>query len=295
MNRSPRVALATCAQLPDQDEDGPALIAALADRGVVAAEPVVWDDRAVNWAGYDLVVIRSTWDYSAHRDDFVAWAQGVPCLLNPADIVRWNTHKGYLAELARAGIPVVPTAFLAPGDPVDLPASGEYVVKPAVGAGARDTARYRGEEAAAAQSHVARLHQAGRTAMVQPYLTDIDVHGETSVIYVGGEYSHSIRKAPLLAASGPENDDNREAISARTPSPAELALAELALQAVPGGPAQLLYARVDLLPGPDGSPVLIELELTEPSLFLAHSPGAVDQFAEAIESAADRATEAVSR
>lgn len=287
--------IATCAELPDLDEDGPALVSALSAIGV-AAEPVRWDDPAVDWPGYDLVVIRSTWDYVDRRDEFVAWAHQVPRLLNPAAIVAWNTHKGYLAELASAGVPVVSTIFLPPGEPVELPTAQEYVVKPAVGAGAKDTARYTADDHAAAGAHVDGLHRAGRTAMVQPYLSGVDVLGETGLIYLGGAYSHSIRKGPLLGAGNTETDGlhRAENISTRTPSPDELALAGRVLDAVPGGSSQLLYARVDLLPGPAGTPLLLELELTEPSLFLDHAPGGAGRFAAAIAVGAGRAAQPAS-
>lgn len=289
MTTGPRVALATCKEISQYDEDAPALLAALAAQPL-AVESVDWDDPAADWAAYDLVVITSTWDYVPRREEFLAWTQQVPQLLNTPEIVRWNTYKGYLDDLASAGVPVVPTAFLAPGDPVELPVAGEYVVKPAVGAGARDTSRYSTEEAADATAHIARLHHRGITAMVQPYLAAIDTQGESALLYLGGEYSHCVRKGPLLeAGAGDPGDAYREpTIAAASADPAQLEVAEQALQAVPGGPDQLLYARVDLLPGPSGSPVILELELTEPSLFLTHSPGAPARYAAAIAEAADR-------
>lgn len=281
-----RVALATCAELPDLDEDGPALLAALALRGIQAA-PVVWDDPAVDWSSFDLSVIRTTWDYPLRRAEFLAWADGVPRLRNAANVVRWNTDKRYLHDLADAGVPIVPTRFLDPGEAVTLPTGGEYVVKPAVGAGGRDTARYGGADAARALTHVSALHAVGRTVMVQPYLSKVADHGETSVVHIGGRFSHGARKAALLNGPGATVDDHyrREAISARGPQAVELAVAERVLRAAPGGPTGLLYARVDLLPGADGSPVLLELEVTEPSLFLGFAPGAVDRFADAITAA----------
>src|SRR5947208_12420337 len=107
---TPRVALVTCAAFPQLGEDEPLLLDALRERGV-GAEPAVWDDPTVDWAGYDLVVVRSAWDYSSRRDQFVEWARSVPRLLNPADVIEWNTDKRYLATLARA----VPTQFVEPG------------------------------------------------------------------------------------------------------------------------------------------------------------------------------------
>jgi len=273
----PRVALATCRELPDLFEDDAPLLPALAAVGVDAV-PAVWDDPAVDWAAFDLVVVRSTWDYVPRRDEYVAWARSVPRLANPADVVAWNTDKRYLRDLAAAGVPVVPTSWVEPGDDYAPPA-GEHVVKPAVSASAADTARY----AAGADSrpHVARLQAAGRTVMVQPYLTGIEERGETSVLHLGGRFSHAARKAPVLVPGLADPHDVE--ITAREPSAAELALAEAALAAVPGGP--LLLSRTDLVPGPDGEPVLLELELTEPCLFLSTAPGAVDRFAGAVAAA----------
>jgi glutathione synthase/RimK-type ligase-like ATP-grasp enzyme len=280
----PRIALVTCRELPVGDEDAAVLHWACSAAGL-DADWRVWDDPAVDWSSYDLVVIRSTWDYPLRRDDFVAWARSVPRLANPAEVVCWNTDKSYLRDLAAAEVPVVPTIWFDPGSlDVRLPDNGDYVVKPAVGAGSRDAARYGPEHGEQAREHVARLLAAGQRVMVQPYLWAVDETGETALLYCGGQYSHAVRKAPLLTGADaevaglfrPETVDPREA------SPAELALGEAVLAAVPAGPDQLLYARVDLLPGPDGAPLLLELELTEPSFFFGAAPGSADRFAAAV-------------
>jgi glutathione synthase/RimK-type ligase-like ATP-grasp enzyme len=280
------IAFATYAGLPDGDDDVPALTAALATLGI-PAEPVVWDDPAAEWGRYDLVVIRSTWDYSVRWEEFLAWADTVPRLFNGADVLRWNTDKRYLRELAAADVPVVETRWDLDEVPADW---DEYVIKPAVSAGSADTARWRQGEEEAARSHLLGLRSAGRTVMVQPYLSAVDAVGETALLFCDGEFSHAARKAPILAAGAgvqtvvDRDDDPREQISPAEATPAELAVAHQALAAVREtlGSDDLLYARVDLIPGADGSPVLLELELTEPSLFLRHAPGAADRFAQAI-------------
>jgi glutathione synthase/RimK-type ligase-like ATP-grasp enzyme len=285
--RHPRIALATCRQLPAGDEDSPPLLAACAAAGL-DAEWRVWDDPAVDWASYDLAVIRATWDYAPRRDDFAAWAASVPRLANPADIVAWNTDKTYLRDLAAAGVPVVDTVWLSPGDTVEDVAFTDVVVKPTISTGSRDTARYVPGEEDKARDHASRLLAAGRPAMVQPYVAGVDEAGETAVVHLGGAYSHALRKGPLLAPGQPDQTDalwRPEEITAREPSDAELALATRALAEVPGGPGRLLYARVDLLPGPDGDPVVIEVELAEPSLFLLTVPDAADRLAAAIRAA----------
>ena len=283
-----RVALVTADILPDLWEDDHPLRAALRERGVTV-EAVCWDDPQADWAAYDLVVIRSPWDYVGRRDAFVAWAHRVPRLLNPADIVAWNTDKTYLRELAAAGLPVTPTEYVPPGGAWEAPAAGEWVVKPSVSAGSQDTGRYLfPEQRDLAEAHVARLVAAGRTVMVQPYLAAVDTAGETAVLYFPGAdgtltYSHAVRKGPML--TGPDDgsiDPGSEQITPRTPSEAELRIAERVLEAIPGGAERLLYARVDLIPGPDGEPTLLELELTEPSLFLRAAPGAAERLADAI-------------
>ncbi|MGC1210666.1 MAG: hypothetical protein WA890_05250 [Micromonospora sp.] len=287
----PRVALVTCTELSDLDPDDRLVVAPLAARGVTA-EAVVWDDPAVDWSAYDLVVLRSPWDYALRRDEFVAWAQAVPTLVNPADVVRWNTDKRYLAELSAAGLPTVPTTWVAPGETWTPPADrGEYVIKPAVSAGSQDTGRYDlndPEHRELAEAHVRRLSEAGRVTMVQPYLRAVDTAGETALLFLAGPdnlaFSHAIRKGAMLTGPdlGVEGLYKPEEISSRSGTPEQLAVAEQTLAAVPGGTDRLLYARVDLIPGPDGSPVLVELELTEPSLFIGYADGAPDRLAEAI-------------
>ena len=220
------------------------------------------------------MVLRSTWNYTEHFDEFLAWAtrvSQVTRLVNPVEIVEWNTDKRYLADLAARGIPVVPTEFVAPGEDVPPDAvSGHVVVKPSVGAGSRG-AKLFNNDPAGALAHVAALHADGATAMIQPYLDGVDEHGETALIFVGGEFSHAARKAAILSndmswSTGLYAD---EKVTPATASAAELELAHRVIADLPG----LAYARVDLLPTANG-PVVLELELTEPSLFLALDPGA---------------------
>lgn len=279
----PRIALAACAELPEGDGDEAGLVAALAARGL-ASEWVVWDDPAVDWEAYALTVIRSTWDYTDRLPAFLDWVARVPRLRNPASVVRWNTEKTYLAELGAAGVPVVPTSVLRAGEAFAAP-SGEYVVKPSVSAGSRDTTRFSPGEEAAAETEVARLHADGRTVVVQPYVASVDERGETAVLYLGGAFSHAIAKGPMLTPERRLLDGLyfEERIAPRAASADERAAAERALAAVPGGPEALLYARVDLVTDAAGEPLVLELELAEPSLFLSHEKGAAERLAAAID------------
>jgi hypothetical protein len=294
---SKRVGLATSSVLPQLDADDRPLIGALADRGVTA-EPVVWDDRAVDWSAYDLVVVRSTWDYSARRDEFVAWAESVPRLENPADVIRWNTDKGYLRTLEDAGVPVIPTIWLDPSRHFSkravhtrMPAFGDFVVKPVVSAGAKDTGRYQpvsAESRALAIKHAMELLDSDRAVMIQPYVTSVDTAGETCLVFVDGELRHAARKNALL--TGPRKTVGlyqEEKMSAVQASEAQVEVATRALdvaRAELGRDVPFLYARVDLVTRDDGTPLVIELELTEPSLWMQYSGDAktLDAFADAI-------------
>ena len=295
---APRVALATCSLFPQLEADDALLLPALAERGVTA-EPAVWDDASVDWDAFDLVVVRSTRDNVLRQQEFIAWAQSVPRLANPADVLVWNTDKFYLRDLERAGVPVVPTIWLDPARNLTsravhtrFPASGEFVVKPTVSAGARDTGRYQSNEAdqrGLAIVHARDLLRAGRHVMVQPYLKQVDTIGETGLVYIDGAFSHSVRKGPLLEGPnrGFEALYKQEDMTPRPATAAERAVADAIIEVLPtvapgadSGP--LLYARVDLIPDADGAPMLLELELTEPSLFLLLDDGADGRVADAI-------------
>jgi len=284
-----RVAIATCAEIPTgfQEDD-------LAED--LGATWAVWDDPSVAWERFDLVVVRSVWDADQRRDEFVKWTRRVAegtRLLNPPEVLEWNTDKRYLAELPAAGLPTVTTRFLAPGHPLGadvlhaLQDPVEIVVKPAQSAGSRDTARYvtsDGLDGAAALT--ARIHGTGKVAMVQPYLASVDTHGETALLYFGGAYSHAIGKGQILEA-GAEPFTGMDAadpvISVRVPSYAQRQLGDRVITwLVQRFGAPLAYARVDLVEGPDGRPVIIELELTEPQLYLPFDARATGRLASAI-------------
>ena len=242
----------------------------------------------MDWREFRAVVVRSTWDYADRRDAFLAWAACPRQLMNARAVIEWNTDKRYLRALAAAGIPVVPTTWIEPGTPnveTQLP-SGPVVVKPSISAGARNTSRYAAGDAADAGAHVDRLLAEGRTVMIQPYVPSVDSAGETGLIYVDGVFSHAIRKGPVLHAPGVATDDlwAPEDISSREPGPAERAVADATLDRLPWPRAKLVYARVDIVRSDDGAPMLLELELAEPSLFLQFGDKAADRLAAAIAS-----------
>lgn len=277
------IALATCAEYADLDVDDRLLLEPL-DRLGVTAQAAVWDDPSVDWGRFDAVVLRSTWDYPKRLDAFLAWTGSISRLVNPVAMVRWNADKRYLLELAGDGIGIVPTVFASPEAPfVSIPADwSEVVVKPASSAGSRETARYTRDDERV-WPHVERLLDGGRIAMLQPYHHGIDARGETGLVYAGGAFSHAFRKGPLLRPSGAITDQlfAPEDISPRVASPEERALGDAAIAWVIGRFGVPAYARVDVLPGPQ----VIEVELIEPSLYLAHGAGSAERFARAIAAA----------
>lgn len=302
-----RIALATCASLPDLHGDEVPLIAALAERGV-QAEPAVWDDSEVDWSTFDLVVIRSTWDYAQRRTEYLEWAHrvdAVTSLANPLPVLTWNTDKHYLRELESIGIPIVPTMWLEPARKFTsqalhtrFPALGEFVIKPAISAGSIDTGRYTAVDAGSrglAIQHARRLLAAQRTVMVQRYLTSVDTVGERAHVFVAGEYSHSVLKGAMLDGPdvGVDGVYREERMSALEASEREVEFSADVVRAarrcftrsadgVDLAPDPLLYARVDVVTDDAGAPVLMELELVEPSLFLGLADGALQRFADSV-------------
>jgi glutathione synthase/RimK-type ligase-like ATP-grasp enzyme len=284
-----RVALVSARAARALDEDLPPLLAAFAGAGA-AAEVCDWDDPDVDWGSFDAALLRSAWDYTERLSEFLAWVQRTASqtlLLNTQAVVHWNSDKHYLAELARQGLPVVPSGFCEPDDDAAEVLEGflarhalpELVVKPAVGAGSRDTRRHPRTAVAEILAHVGPLLKKRRSVLLQPYLPSVDRDGETALIYIDGEFSHAIRKGPLLPAGAAATAAlfAPEEITVRVPGNDERALAERVLAALPF--PQLLYARIDLIRGEGGEPRLLELELTEPSLFFPHGPGSAPRLA----------------
>jgi O-ureido-D-serine cyclo-ligase len=274
------------------DEDEPPLHLAFQTVGceVQIAE---WDDPKIDWGSFDIALLRSAWDYAERVVEFLAWverASKVTHVLNPLQLLRWNTDKHYLQQLGAAGVAVVPSAFIEPGDDplsalrsfLDEHTQAELVVKPAVGAGSRDTQRHRRSQIEAAVAHAKRLLDAKRSVLVQPYLGRVDKEGETALMFFEGRFSHAIRKGPLLPPGGAATGGlfAAESITPRVPGNDEMQLAQKVVSAVPFGTP--LYARVDLIRDDSGAPRLLELEMAEPSLFFVHAAGSAEKFATAV-------------
>lgn len=281
----PRIAFATCAAHPTGTADDQRAA------GIVGADFAVWDDESIDWQAYDLVIVRSVWDYTTRASEFLAWTErvGVQRLRNSPELIRFNFDKRYLTVLEA---PTVPTTLLEPGSSVP-DYDGEIVIKPNVSAGARDTGRFMPASRQEAVGLVEQIHESGRAALLQPYLPGVDVEGERAVVFFGGEISHVLHKRPVLRDPGvaPRATDAHspaaimlepDLVVPGTASADQLQLAQRVHAEIAAHLGQPLFMRVDMVPGPEGAPVLIELEAIEPMLYLDLIPGAAERFAAAI-------------
>ena len=285
------LALVSCAEARHHDTDLPLIIRGLQDRGIVA-EIVDWENPEADWSRFSAAIIRSPWDYHRHYEKFLSWLDHVSeqtALFNSAAIVKWNTDKTYLAELVDAGIPVIPTTYVRGAEDLVLITNegmleNDIVVKPTVSAGSNNTERHI-ESPVKAAAHLGSLIDAGKIAMVQPYQRFIDERGETGMLYFNGEYSHAFRKGAILATG--DNVKNglytEEDITPREASTQERELGDQAIDFITRKFSQKpLYARVDVVRGAQGVPVVMEVELAEPSLYVHLDHDAPARFASAV-------------
>jgi hypothetical protein len=283
-----KLAWVTTAAARGRDDDEPLAVAAL-ERAGVTVDVVDWDDARVRWSAYDRTVLRSTWDYPERLPQFRRWlrsVQDVTDLRNSLDVVEWNLDKHYLADLDRAGVPITPTTFLEPGDEL-VPPDGDYVLKPAIGAGSRDAASYGPGQAEPARAHVRRLHDRGISVLVQPLLASVALDGEWPLVFLGGRYSHAASKRVTLPRAGVVDDlFAAETNAAHAADDEQLAVAGAAVDVVARRFGAPTYARVDLVRDDAGHARVLELELVEPSLFLPQAgSGAVERMVAALTAA----------
>ncbi len=275
-----RLALCTWSDPSYVDPEPPAIAAELLARGH-DAEVVQWDGE-VDWSRFDLVVIRSTWDYFDRLEEYLAWVDRVDAasrIINSPKVIRWNFHKGYLAELGERGVPVLPMLVVRAGADdaaAEMAATGwgDVVVKPAVDGGARQALRG-SSSAAEVVAHLESMALLG-DVVVQPFAEGVR-DGELSLLYFGGEFSHAVRKVPAPGDYRVQAHHGGAEL-AHQPTEVELDTARRALAHVP---EPLAYARVDLVHH-EGVPTVMELELIEPDLFLRMDPRAVARFADAV-------------
>ncbi len=291
------IALVTATSALANDYDMPPLISACQARQI-GVEVHSWDDQYTDWSRFGAVVLRSPWDYAERLSDFLAWCERVTAvtrLLNPLSAVRWSLDKHYLKDLERLNVPVVPSCFIESIGSAEIKFSAfeetfynttDFVVKPTVGCYSQGVQRFSRLQRDEALLHIEHLLRGGAVVLLQPYLKSIDEHGETNLIYFDGNYSHAIRKEALLLRDGTVNVPTFNFRAAREADFAERQVAEAALAAVMHHlnlDRPLLYARVDLIRNDMGTPVVLELEIAEPSLSLPLSSGGAGRFADVLD------------
>ena len=295
----PRVTLATAASMPNLYPGESALLDALSDAGV-DPRVAVWNDPQVDWSKSGVTVVRSVVDYAADRPAFLDWARSVPKILNPYDVLEWNTDKRYLADLTRLGLPTIDTTWLSAERGYSkhqlhgrFPVLGDFVIKPAVSSGVRDIGRYSAldiEQRQLAMALVQRLLGEGRDVMIQRYHEAVDAYGEHSLIYFNGLLSHAVEKKALLVKDTETGSAVREVdVHSRPVTDQELGWSESIRKVVHeyvrervGHDEQFLFNRVDLVPDGEGSFIVMEVALVDADLYLGTSEDAVRNFADAI-------------
>lgn len=280
-----RIAFATDKSFPNLT-DGDALAADVLRARDQPVDGCCWDDPAVDWAAYDLVVLRSTWDYHLRAAEFTAWLDRLDAakvhVANPVDVLRWNMDKMYLSDLQEAGVAVLPSVWLPQGAQADLSALlaekgwEQGVIKPTISAAAHETLRVDPSTAVELQPRFAEMLRAGGV-IVQSFAPEIQSQGEWSLLFFDHQFSHAVIKQPQAGDFRVQRDFGGRAAAAEAPA-ALVGQAAAVLEAIE---ADLLYARVDAIER-QGKLLLMELELIEPYLFLELDPGAAVRLADAI-------------
>jgi hypothetical protein len=277
-----RLAIATCAQFPQVHPDDVPLVSELERHGVQTAL-CTWNDASVDWRAFDAVLIRTIWDYFRHYPAFLAWLDKLDQLDVPAihdtRLIRWNTDKRYLLDLERAGVAIIPTRIAPAGhltEIVQTATHDELVIKPSVSGGAWHTVR--GIRGSASFEQALATLPTNLDFLVQPFVPEIAAHGEWSLLYFGNRYSHAVLKRPA-AGDYRVQQEHGGVTTLAVPDDAIVQAADKALAATAAlGHRQQDYARVDGVMM-DGQFHLMELELTEPQLFLTMQPDAAGRFA----------------
>ena len=291
------IALVTDAESINNDFDMPLLIQACDLLGI-KTEIVRWDDLSINWSKYVLVILRSPWSYVDRFNEFIKWCSDIDkktTLLNPLKVVSWGLNKKYLLDLKDKSVDIITTLLIEQKEQnVNIIVNDflkknrlndKIVIKPSVGAYSRGVKIFSTNEQEQIISYINELHSSGNDVLIQPYLTSINSNGETDLVYFDGNYSHSIRKNALLQPDGSVSEPLQEYRKSRNASKAELNVAERALKAVTeifSLEKPLLYARIDLVLDDSGKPVILEMEISEPSLNLPFAEGSALRLAEAI-------------
>ena len=279
------IGLVTYDKAPRLTTDDRPLLEELAREGL-AAEAIVWDDADVDWSRYRTLILRSCWDYHLRADEFAAWLRAVEArgivLWNSYTTVRWNMHKSYLRDLAANGVLVARTAYVERGATTSLAAVlhgnrlTDAIVKPAISASATDTYRTAQQPTQEDDHRFASLIARG-DVLVQEFIPEVILHGEWSLIFIDGTFSHAGIKRPK-AGDFRVQEEHGGSVTPAAPPPHVVAAAAAVAAMIPGA---WLFARIDGVESARGF-VLMEVECIEPHLFFAHAAESRRRFAQAV-------------
>ncbi len=284
-------AFVTCSKLKDGDPDDLQVLDILRQRGFSCAV-ADWRDARFAYDKSKLTVLRSTWDYHLHLNDFKRWltdVSAVTTLLNDVALVQNNLDKKYLLDLTHSGIAVCPTVYIEPHPKLDsaalrlllrdfdLSQDSRVIIKPAVGLSTYGVKKFDTRSSTFTEDALLHIQDLlNRSAvLLQPYLPLVETYGERALIFIDGVYSHSIRKSAfqVLAVAGQAGEESKLATDL------EINFGYKVLATLPETP---LYARVDIVGDGQQQILLLELELTEPSLYLSMAEGSANLFADAL-------------
>lgn len=280
------IGLATCAALPQLDDDNQILLSLLQKRSGLKVQPLIWNDPGVDWSQIKLTMIRSTWDYYHHLNDYLVWTHTVEQhskLMNSAAVVAWNCNKTYLKELAQRGVPIVETQWFSPGSSLSLDTlfhdTGweSCVIKPSVSASGSNTFKVERHAWAEGQTQLDAL-LATHDMMIQPFIASIATEGELSFLFINNTFQHAVIKRPAPKEFRVQEHFGGQTLP-YTPTPNEI---QIACQVIKATPFDTLYARVDMVYDDQNRLCLSELEIIEPSLFLKHSPPTAEFLADTL-------------
>lgn len=280
-----RIGLATAAEFPSLSDDDQLVLESLQAHGF-DSQPVIWSDESVSWDNYDFIIVRSCWDYHRRLDAFRSWIETLEthgvALCNPPDLLRWNLDKSYLTDLGNSGVPTVPTVRIEQSSPQTLESIlqdnewEEAVVKPTVAATAYRTSRVSLETAVTDQQLLEEV-LAHSDALVQPFIPEIQTEGEWSLIYLDGEFSHSVKKYPQSGDYRVQAEFGGRVV----PEAAPQSFIDIGYRALDQLDKLPLYARVDGVETEAGISVM-EVELVDPELFFRHSEDAIERFVDRV-------------
>ena len=298
----PHIGIVTGEKTPELTPDGQAVMSELRRRGFVT-EPVRWTDTFENWSAFDVLLVRSCWEYYQKPNSFRQWLaeRADAVVLNDPEVIRWNMHKFYLRDLVEAGVSAVPTAYVECGSDVTLDALAtsrgwtDVVVKPAIGTSSHDVWRATNPFSADAEQRF-QTHATENDLLVQQFAPEI-TDGELSFVFFAGEFSHASRSVPdvgefrahhSFGAVSEQFDPSRQLVTQASN------VLQTASDVLPVDVTELVYARVDGLER-NGEFELLEFELIEPYLGLSRDENAVETFVDAIDAALDRRARTLTR